>query len=69
MALPNPAVRDWKGDQHKVMCVLYLIWRNNEHYRLSDSSVKMQKFPMELQLRAVVDLMRHVIGWPSFQTT
>jgi len=69
MALPNPTVRDWKGDKHKVMCVLYLIWRNNEHYRLSDSSVKIQKFLMELQLRAVVDLMRHVIGWPSFQTT
>ncbi|KAH7183996.1 hypothetical protein BKA60DRAFT_474910 [Fusarium oxysporum] len=55
MALPNPTVRDWKGDKHKVM--------------LSDSSVKIQKFLMELQLRAVVDLMRHVIGWPSFQTT
>ncbi|EGU82505.1 hypothetical protein FOXB_06980 [Fusarium oxysporum f. sp. conglutinans Fo5176] len=45
MALPNPTVRDWKGDKHKVM--------------LSDSSVKMQKLLMELQLRAVVDLMRH----------
>ncbi|KAH7228554.1 uncharacterized protein BKA55DRAFT_526677 [Fusarium redolens] len=47
MALPNPTVRDWKGDQHKVM--------------LSDSSVKIQKFPMELHLRAVVDLMRHLL--------
>ncbi|KAH7189970.1 hypothetical protein DER44DRAFT_679752 [Fusarium oxysporum] len=47
MALPNPAVRAWKGDQHKVM--------------LSDSSVKIQKFPMKLQLRTVVDLMRHLL--------
>ncbi|KAM5528821.1 hypothetical protein FOXYSP1_16665 [Fusarium oxysporum f. sp. phaseoli] len=47
MALPNPTVRDWKGDKHKVM--------------LSDSSVKIQKFLMELQLRAVVDLMRHLL--------
>jgi hypothetical protein len=67
MALPNPTVRDWKGDQHKVMCVLDMA--QNEDYRLSESSVKIQKFPMELQLRAVVDLMRHVIGWSLFQTT